>query len=776
VQQIEPMNVEAAETTGEDDRVLDEDEGLESDVRVQLRRELQEKRPSVRKVRQQCKEGLCGKIPDRFRADVWQLLLGTENKDRFLLDDSIRDTKQDLENQRVIKVDAQRTRADVKLFKTDDVQDLVARLLTFYCKRKGIKYKQGLNEVLAPFILLRQDPPLPEGTIFNMFYAFVEKFLPHAYVHEDFHALQCTFKLFRMLLLYHDPELCSRLDTHNLRPELYATPWFLTMFARNMPIEIVYRLWDAYLLEEECDGAVLHMFVALALTLENREGILQTHSSDLPIYLTSVLGPSHPGSPNRSADAVAGKVPFSFLAEKIDEILNKAKVYQAMTPRHFQVIMTKALLSSILPSEEFLEKLETQPCMYMQPSQVLHLLTNQNRVCTEQEAFVLRILDCRSREEFEQGHLIGSLHLDPALLNLPELLEEALESISRRIVSDVIRIHLVVVGSTATNLLLDSEDSLTEDNTSETRTLEEADAIPIMFVLHLIQRGLPRVSQLEGGWTAICAHETALNVMESGPSIDELVDLDCLQSGKLESQREQSENSGGGVNLFQRISKTLEDSNHLKAAFVNFKESKMKWKDSATVPVVDTSAISQPAPVTSGVVDSEEVSNTPMVSSFIGRVANRYFAKSPSPPSAHNQMTPFAIMNRAEGSSDDEGKWIDLSEWIESSSNPKERVTTYPAKWISRNKDINGKREIRRCALAIADSFLVELELHPDNHNFGSVREKHSFFNLSKITSKKSRNDLVIFHFGDSQLCYLIDKPRGCIDDVKARFNAISSR
>ena len=33
------------------------------------------------------------------------------------------------------------------------------------------------------------------------------------------------FHLFRLLLLYHDPELCSYMDTKKLPPDTYLQPW-----------------------------------------------------------------------------------------------------------------------------------------------------------------------------------------------------------------------------------------------------------------------------------------------------------------------------------------------------------------------------------------------------------------------------------------------------------------------------------------------------------------------------------------------------------------------
>lgn len=51
-------------------------------------------------------------------------------------------TECDLENQRVVRADADRTRGSENLNK-----DHLELLLTLYCKRNNLKYKQGLNEV-----------------------------------------------------------------------------------------------------------------------------------------------------------------------------------------------------------------------------------------------------------------------------------------------------------------------------------------------------------------------------------------------------------------------------------------------------------------------------------------------------------------------------------------------------------------------------------------------------------------------------------------------------
>ena len=67
-------------------------------------------------------------------------------------DQEIKLTVCDLENQRVVRADAERTRGQEQLDK-----DTIELILTKYCKNNNIKYKQGLNEIVAPFMYLMQE-------------------------------------------------------------------------------------------------------------------------------------------------------------------------------------------------------------------------------------------------------------------------------------------------------------------------------------------------------------------------------------------------------------------------------------------------------------------------------------------------------------------------------------------------------------------------------------------------------------------------------------------
>lgn len=82
---------------------------------------------------------------------------------------------------------------------------------------------------------------------------------------------RCIFVLFRLLLQYHDAELCAHFDRNHISPELYATEPFITLFAKSTPLPLVYAVWDIYLIEAD---SFLHYFIMLALLIKNRKTLM----------------------------------------------------------------------------------------------------------------------------------------------------------------------------------------------------------------------------------------------------------------------------------------------------------------------------------------------------------------------------------------------------------------------------------------------------------------------------------------------------------------------
>ena len=124
------------------------------------------------------------------------------------------------------------------LFFDHELQDQYNSLITFYAKQEGIQYKQGLNELGAPFIILNKAG-YPLDKIYQIFSAFVDLLIPNLYSDDDFMTLQSCFLFFNLLLKFHDVELHTFLNVNSLTPELYTTPWFITLFASKCAFKVV---------------------------------------------------------------------------------------------------------------------------------------------------------------------------------------------------------------------------------------------------------------------------------------------------------------------------------------------------------------------------------------------------------------------------------------------------------------------------------------------------------------------------------------------------------
>ncbi|ETO17082.1 hypothetical protein RFI_20253, partial [Reticulomyxa filosa] len=121
-----------------------------------------------------------------------------------------------LYNQRVIQADVERTRPLLKCFQDATVRREMEIILTEYCHRYHVSYKQGMNYILAPFFMVGMSQ---RDEIFLCFRAFMEQYLHSTFNDEEFGSLQCIFRLFRLLGQYHDPSLSVFLDQYEIVPE-----------------------------------------------------------------------------------------------------------------------------------------------------------------------------------------------------------------------------------------------------------------------------------------------------------------------------------------------------------------------------------------------------------------------------------------------------------------------------------------------------------------------------------------------------------------------------
>lgn len=95
-----------------------------------------------------------------------------------------------------------------------------------------LSYWQGIDSLLAPFLSLNFDN---EARAFFCLQRIIEKYSKNLFGKENSVFLQEHLHTFKQLLSYHDPELSTHLHNMGFQPDLYAIPWFLTLFTRTFP-------------------------------------------------------------------------------------------------------------------------------------------------------------------------------------------------------------------------------------------------------------------------------------------------------------------------------------------------------------------------------------------------------------------------------------------------------------------------------------------------------------------------------------------------------------
>ncbi|CAE7365381.1 TBCK [Symbiodinium sp. CCMP2456] len=119
----------------------------------------------------------------------------------------------------------------------------------------GIRYTQGLHEVLAAFLLAQGGAT--DDEVFAMFVVFVRTHAPFFHTEDLLEPLQPVLSLLDRLVYFHRPDMQRHLVQSRVTPDVYALHWFLTVFAHSSSdTRMTLKLWDK-LLRRGCSPAAL---------------------------------------------------------------------------------------------------------------------------------------------------------------------------------------------------------------------------------------------------------------------------------------------------------------------------------------------------------------------------------------------------------------------------------------------------------------------------------------------------------------------------------------
>ncbi|GAD99781.1 GTPase activating protein [Paecilomyces variotii No. 5] len=120
-----------------------------------------------------------------------------------------------------------------------------------------VGYAQGVNFIAMP-LLFNMD----EGEAFTLLVKLMHKYGLRQMFINEMPGLHLHLYQFERLLEDLEPALYCHLRRRGVTPQLYATQWFLTLFAYRFPLQLVLRIYDL-IFEEGLESTILRFGIAI---------------------------------------------------------------------------------------------------------------------------------------------------------------------------------------------------------------------------------------------------------------------------------------------------------------------------------------------------------------------------------------------------------------------------------------------------------------------------------------------------------------------------------
>ncbi|CAF1642591.1 unnamed protein product [Adineta ricciae] len=329
--------------------------------------------------------GKCRTLTDDLRLPVWKTCLDIDDVNEYNYVDS---DVFDLPEQNLIREDVLRIvrtsniNQDVAASKMSDIEAVI----TFYCKKNNETYEKGNGwiDLLKPLIALEYKD---RAELYAIFVKIRDLYIPR-YCDAD----GMSYHLFRLLLLYHDPELCSFFDTRKITPDLYAHAWIRSLYAGSCSSNAILPLWDRYFQHADQFFA---FFLALVLLISAKEQVLEIGDKDKQEIIEFL-----------------SKALANLEVADLEDFCSLANHYASNTPQSFRKEFYSCLFS------ETDSNVSQKACSIYQalclPVSVQELLQANQLGGTAGVRYF--IVDCRPAEQYNSKHLYTAFHLDANLL------------------------------------------------------------------------------------------------------------------------------------------------------------------------------------------------------------------------------------------------------------------------------------------------------------------------------------------------------------------------
>ncbi|CAD5216404.1 unnamed protein product [Bursaphelenchus okinawaensis] len=380
-------------------------------------------------------------------SERWEGFLGVRNRPDPLLD---WDQLYNLKNQAILRKDTRKMFESLHNCKIPAHE--VESLITLYCKKRHIEYETGNGWLDIIKVLLHVD--FDASTLYNVFYAITTKYIPRS---SD--ADGKVYDLFRLILQYHDPQLCSFLDSMKIQPQHYAKEWFTSLMSKSLTPDVCRCVWDLYF--QQGDPFLL-FFVSLSFLQCAKENIMKLKNRDKVIEHIV-------------------KSPKDMSVDDIPDLFDVCVVTMNYTPislrRDFHCLLFGANLV-----DDFTDfPLNRIICLPVSTGEIYKKVIDLN-VNAPVQIFNYFIIDTRPHDIFVTGSILGAYNLNGQLIiEEPENFKIAMTSLLQFKQNTHPKDHICFVGSG------DSEE----------------DATMFMVIARFLQQNIPNISYVDGGFKGV---------------------------------------------------------------------------------------------------------------------------------------------------------------------------------------------------------------------------------------------------------------------------------
>ena len=355
------------------------------------------------------------------RQQIWALLLGAEEMPSEEEEEDVSVPETPCEEQHVLEADCRRTRTEEESFRTLDYRKALQAIIQTLCLFHNAAYRQGINEIAAPFIAL--CPPPRTKRAYVLLEAAIARYSERLVLSEDSQYLFRAFRMLELLFLYHDPLLARHLAVNDFPPELFCPQWFLTLFSRGVPLKQVLRIWDHLF---SIDDPAFQFFIAhrLISSPDHRSALLGATSDRLPDIISHVTAFGSDEEVDRvmsDAFALMQRTPRSFIRNLRLTLVSTADLNPSASAQRVRMSNNNKNLRGYAASRLQSENLAMQAarsCVLLSPREVqLRLSTIDSGDKPEGgDGLPVIVIDTRSVAERKLtgcgGSIVGSIEID----------------------------------------------------------------------------------------------------------------------------------------------------------------------------------------------------------------------------------------------------------------------------------------------------------------------------------------------------------------------------